>query len=95
MSRKPKVLNAFVHTIEYIEANADEVIIELSGVRKAPKGSGETVGKGQVRMRLVLSSYQIRQLTQAGRRGLESLAEDAESKVRYLRSEIEKLGKAA
>ncbi len=91
---KPKTLNAFVHNIEYIEADRDEVTIEISGAKKAPKGSGESVGKGRIRLRLVFSTYQIGSLAKAGRKGLEKLAENAEGTARYLRREIERLGGA-
>lgn len=91
---KPKTINVFVHNVDYLEASGDEVTIEVRGVKKAPKGSKETIGKGRIRLRLVFSSYRVGSMAKAGRKGLEKLAENAEGRARYLRREIERLGGA-
>lgn len=93
---KPKTLNAFaLGTIEYRSTEDERITIEIDVLRKAPKGSGYSTGKGRMTIRLTLSSWQAVRFTRAARQGMEVLAENAEQTGRVFREHMRQIGSAA
>ena len=93
MSTKTKTINAIVYQAAFLEANNGEVTIELTGMRKPPRGSSQQSGKHRLRIRMSISSYGVLKMAASGRQGMEKLAADAQNLADGYRRTIERLGK--